>query len=90
MSDIVLTHSFFQFCRIMPTKRCLIKSCKKKDETKPIFHLPALDVVGHVVFNVWMNAIDKSRKISADLGICARHFAGNLIKVSMISQRNIF
>ena len=74
----------------MPTKRCLIKSCKKKDETKPIFHLPALDVVGHVVFNVWMNAIDKSRKISADLGICARHFAGNLIKVSMISQRNIF
>ena len=70
----------------MPTKRCLIKSCKMKESAKQVFRVPSMDAVAPEVLIVWRNVIDQSRTINRDdsLGVCARHFSGTYLKAYVL------
>ena len=60
----------------MPSKRCLVKSCK--NPAKRIFKIPNAKVVGHNVWTHWMNVVDPDRRnIGGPYGICSSHFSGN-------------
>ena len=59
----------------MPSKRCLVKSCKHP--AKRIFKIPNSDVVGNNVWTLWMNVVDPDRRnIGGPYGICSSHFSG--------------
>ena len=64
----------------MPTKRCLIKSCKAKECIFPYFRIPSVENVGENVLKIWLDNLDKDRKVIGDplYGICSRHFAGKI------------
>jgi hypothetical protein len=58
----------------MPSKRCLVKSCKHP--AKRIFKIPNADVAGYNVWTLWMNVVDPDRRnIGGPYGICSSHFS---------------